>query len=148
MCLSRKAFTESSTEPKPMAASRIPTISICAIATAASKLAAYNIVRRAWTRARIHPALGLRGQRKLFRALGIQPYLGRFFHGADEHGPNSAPYMVLSYAYWHTHFKDDRGVVGRVVRLNKHPFTILGVAPQEFQGTLLFFHSRFLACRS
>ena len=42
----------------------------------------------------------------------IQPYLGRFFHDADEHGPNSAPYLVLTYAYWHSHFQDDRGVVG------------------------------------
>ncbi|MGA2166847.1 MAG: ABC transporter permease [Terracidiphilus sp.] len=74
-----------------------------------------------------------------FDALDIQPYLGRFFHGADEHGPNSAPYLVLSYAYWHSHFQDDRGVVGRVVQVNKHPFTILGVAPPEFRGTLLFF---------
>ena len=74
-----------------------------------------------------------------FDALGIQPYLGRFFHLSDEHGPNSAPYIVLAYAYWHSHFQDDRGVVGRVIQLNKHPFTILGVAPPEFQGTLLFF---------
>jgi len=72
-----------------------------------------------------------------FDALGIHPYLGRFFHAADEHGPNSAPYIVLTYAYWHSHFQDDRGVVGRVVQLNKHPFTILGVAPLEFRGTLL-----------
>src|SRR5580700_10507045 len=68
-----------------------------------------------------------------FDALEIQPYLGRFFHGADEHGSNSAPYIVLTYAYWHAHFQDDRGVVGRVVQLNKHPFTILGVAPPEFR---------------
>jgi predicted permease len=73
-----------------------------------------------------------------FDALGIHPYLGRFFHGADEHGSNSAPYIVLTYAYWHAHFQDDRGVVGRVVQLNKHPFTILGVAPPEFRGTLVF----------
>ena len=73
-----------------------------------------------------------------FDALGIQPYLGRFFHGSDEHGSNSAPYIVLTYAFWHSHFQDDRGVVGRVVQLNKHPFTILGVAPPEFRGTLVF----------
>ena len=76
-----------------------------------------------------------------FDVLRIQPYLGRFFHASDEHGPNSAPYVVLSYAYWHSHFQDDRTVVGRVVRLNKHPFTILGVAPPGFQGTILFFAS-------
>ncbi|MGB6691902.1 MAG: ABC transporter permease [Terracidiphilus sp.] len=74
-----------------------------------------------------------------FDVLGIQPYLGRFFHLADEHGPNSAPYLVISYAYWHSHFQDDRGVVGRVVLVNKHPYTILGVAPPGFRGTLLFF---------
>jgi predicted permease len=74
-----------------------------------------------------------------FDALGIQPFLGRFFHAADEHGPGSAPYIVISYAYWHSHFRDDPGIVGRVVQVNKHPFTILGVAPREFRGTLLFF---------
>src|SRR5271163_4055692 len=80
-----------------------------------------------------------------FDALGIQPYLGRFFHAADEHGPDSAPYLVLSYDYWHTHFQDDRTVVGRVVGVNKHPFTILGVAPPAFEGTLLFFFPDFWA---
>src|SRR5262249_23030980 len=74
-----------------------------------------------------------------FDALGIQPYLGRFFHGSDEHGANSAPYIVLSHAYWRIHFQEDRGVVGRVVQMNKHPFTIIGVAPPEFHGTLVFF---------
>src|SRR5499427_1929059 len=76
-----------------------------------------------------------------FDVLQIHPYLGRLFHDSDEHGPNSAPFVVLSYAYWHSHFQDDRGVVGRVVRLNRHPFTILGVAPPGFQGTVLFFAS-------
>jgi MacB-like periplasmic core domain len=78
-----------------------------------------------------------------FDAMDVQPFLGRFFHVADEHGPNSAPYLVLSYAYWHSHFQDDRGIVGRVVQVNKHPFTILGVAPREFNGTLLFFFPDF-----
>ena len=75
-----------------------------------------------------------------FDALHLQPYLGRVFHGADEHGPNSAPYIVLTYAYWHSYFHGDRGVVGRVVRLNKHPFTIIGVTQQGFHGTMSFFH--------
>ena len=74
-----------------------------------------------------------------FDALGIQPCLGRFFHASDEKGMNSAPYVVLSYAYWHTHFLGDRSVVGRKVDINKHPFTIIGVAPPAFRGTELFF---------
>lgn len=80
-----------------------------------------------------------------FDALHIQPYLGRFFHSADEHGPNSAPYIVLTYVYWQAQFQGDRNVVGRVVQLNKHPFTILGVAPPEFRGTLLFVFPGFWA---
>lgn len=78
-----------------------------------------------------------------FDVLGVQPFLGRFFHGSDEHGPNSAPYIVLSHAFWHSRFQDDRGVVGRVVRVNKHPFTIIGVAPPGFHGTILFFNPDF-----
>jgi predicted permease len=80
-----------------------------------------------------------------FDVLGIQPYLGRFFHASDEHGPNSAPYIVLSYDYWKSHFAEDRGVVGRVVRLNKFDFTILGVAPEGFHGTELFYAPDFWA---
>jgi predicted permease len=74
-----------------------------------------------------------------FDSLGIQPYLGRFLHSADEHGKNSVPYVVLSYAYWHSHFNHDPAVVGRVVQINKHPYTILGVGPADFRGTELFF---------
>jgi hypothetical protein len=47
--------------------------------------------------------------------------------------------VVLSYAYWHGHFYDDAGVVGRTVEINKHPLTIVGVAPPAFRGTELFF---------
>jgi predicted permease len=78
-----------------------------------------------------------------FDVLRLQPFLGRFFHASDEHGPNSAPYIVLSYSFWHTHFNDDRKVVGRVVQVNKQPFTILGVAPPGFNGTLVFFNPGF-----
>jgi predicted permease len=80
-----------------------------------------------------------------FDALGIQPYLGRFFHAADEKGINSAPYVVLSYAYWNGYFHADSGVVGHTIAINKHPFTIIGVAPPAFRGTELFFAPAFWA---
>src|SRR5437764_8399168 len=73
-----------------------------------------------------------------FDVLRIQPHLGRFFHSADEHGPNSAPYIVLSYAFWQNRFSGDPNALGRVVRINKHPFTVIGVAPPDFHGTLFF----------
>ena len=74
-----------------------------------------------------------------FDALGIQPYLGRFLHASEEHGPNSVPEIVLSYALWHSHFNGDPAAVGRTVQINKHPYTIIGVAPPDFRGTELFF---------
>jgi predicted permease len=78
-----------------------------------------------------------------FDVVGIQPYLGRFFHLSDQRGPNRAPAIVLGYAFWHTHFQDDRTVVGRTVLVNKHPFTIVGVAPPDFNGTTIFFSPAF-----
>jgi len=78
-----------------------------------------------------------------FDVMGVQPYLGRLIHESDEHGPNSAPYIVLSHAYWRNHFAGDRSAVGRVVQVNKHPFTIVGVAPPDFHGTLVFFNPDF-----
>ncbi|MGC2639688.1 MAG: ABC transporter permease [Acidobacteriaceae bacterium] len=86
---------------------------------------------------------GLETTGNYFDVLGIHPWLGRFFHAADEHGPNSAPYLVLGYAYWHAQFQGDPGVVGRVVQINQHPFTIIGVAPPAFRGTLVIYSPNF-----
>jgi MacB-like periplasmic core domain len=78
-----------------------------------------------------------------FDVLNLHPYLGRFFHFSDEHGAGSAPYIVLSYAYWHGHFQHDPGVVGRRVEVNKRPYTVIGVAPQHFTGTFLLLSPDF-----
>src|ERR1035441_6414755 len=73
-----------------------------------------------------------------FDLLGVQPEVGRFFHATDEHGPDSAPFVVLSDALWRSAFHADRGVVGTTVELDKHPFTVVGVAPARFHGTERF----------
>jgi predicted permease len=107
-------------------------------------LAAYNISQVALDTGKNPSTVwGYETSGNYFDALGVQPYLGRLFHGSDERGPNSAPYVVLGYAYWHSQFEGDPNIVGREVRLNKHPFTVVGVAPPEFHGTLLFFTPNF-----
>jgi predicted permease len=88
-------------------------------------------------------AWGEEASGNFFDALEIKPYFGRVFHASDEHGPNSAPFLVLTYSYWQNHFKGDRGAVGKTILLNSHPFTIIGVAPPGFVGTLPAFASDF-----
>jgi predicted permease len=73
-----------------------------------------------------------------FDMLGIQPAEGRFFHATDEHGPQSAPYIVLSNNFWRSRFASDPAIVGTTVHINKHPFTVIGVAPVTFHGTEMF----------
>src|SRR6266568_9166715 len=73
-----------------------------------------------------------------FDLLGVQPEVGRFFHEPDVHGPNSAPYMVLSDSLWRSAFNADPGVIGTTVRLGKDAFTVIGVAPSRFHGTERF----------
>src|SRR5215471_1439263 len=73
-----------------------------------------------------------------FDMLGVQPISGRVFHASDEHGPNSAPYIVLSYDFWRSRFNTDARIVGATVNINRNPFTVIGVAPRGFHGTDLF----------
>src|SRR2546430_3945821 len=73
-----------------------------------------------------------------FDLLGVRPEVGRFIQAADEHGPNSAPYVVLSDSLWRRAFNADPGVVGTTVQLNKQQFTVIGVAPARFHGTEQF----------
>src|SRR5947207_6864456 len=70
-----------------------------------------------------------------FDLLGVQPQLGRLIHAEDEHGPNSAPYIVLSDSLWRSVFNADPRVLGTTVTLGKDPFTVIGVAPAGFHGT-------------
>jgi predicted permease len=97
----------------------------------------YSSARLSWHDAvlRVH---GDEVSGNYFDVLGVQPEVGRFFHAADEHGPGSAPYVVLSNVLWRNAFHADRGVVGTTVELNKHPFTVVGVAPAQFHGAERF----------
>ena len=104
-----------------------------------SGLAAYDLQRGGVSiAASIHQSWFSEVSENYFDVLRVNPALGRFFHPADAHGPDSSPYVVLSYTYWQRYFNGNAQVVGRVIELNKHPFTVLGVAPASFRGTELF----------
>src|SRR5262249_3950134 len=74
-----------------------------------------------------------------FDVLGVRPALGRFFHPEDDLHKGSSPYAVLSYSCWQGRFGADPGIVGKTIRINRQPFTVLGVAPDSFHGTELFY---------
>lgn len=73
-----------------------------------------------------------------FDLMGVQPQVGRLIQAEDDHGPNSAPYIVLSDRLWRSTFNADPGVVGTTVWLYKDQFTVIGVAPPQFHGTERF----------
>lgn len=65
------------------------------------------------------------------RVLGVRPLLGRDFT-PDDDLPNSRPVAVLSYGLWRSRFAHDPEVIGRTVRINARPTTIIGVMPRGF----------------
>jgi putative ABC transport system permease protein len=71
-----------------------------------------------------------------FGGLGIRPALGRLLGPEDDVAPGAHPVVVLGWNYWQSAFSGDRGVVGRTIDLSGRPYTIIGVAPREFPGTL------------
>ncbi len=73
-----------------------------------------------------------------FDLLGVQPEVGRFIEVSDDHGPKSAPYLVLSDSLWRSAFNADPAIVGTTVLLDKDPFTVIGVTPAQFHGTEQF----------
>jgi predicted permease len=70
-----------------------------------------------------------------FQFLGMQPQAGRFFDSnADNRAYGAHDEIVLSDGLWRDRFAADPAVVGRTVSINRHAFTVIGVAPKEFFG--------------
>ncbi|MCC6233597.1 MAG: ABC transporter permease, partial [Verrucomicrobiales bacterium] len=70
-----------------------------------------------------------------FSLLGVEAALGRTFAADEGREIDSAPVLVLSHGLWQRSFGADPRVIGRVVSVNGHSFTIIGIAPREFTGT-------------
>src|SRR4029077_14704126 len=70
-----------------------------------------------------------------FDALGVNAVLGRGFLPAEDQTPWVHSVNVISYRLWQSHFAGDSSVIGRTISINRHPYSIVGVAPPVFQGT-------------
>lgn len=67
----------------------------------------------------------------LMRVLGMKPMLGRDFAAEDDR-PGARQVVILGYALWTSRFNQDPDVIGRVIRLNARPSTVIGVMPEGF----------------
>jgi predicted permease len=74
-----------------------------------------------------------------FDVLGVQPALGRCFKQNDDLHAGASPYAVLSYSAWQSRFGSDPAVIGKTIRLNRVPYSVIGVAPPGFHGTEVFY---------
>jgi putative ABC transport system permease protein len=69
-----------------------------------------------------------------FNVLGLTPAAGRLLGPEDDRVPGGHPVVVLGHLFWKSRFGGDPGAVGRSIRINGHPMTVVGVAPAGFHG--------------
>jgi predicted permease len=70
-----------------------------------------------------------------FDLLGLHPQLGRFLTVSDDQQRGAHPVLVISDRLWKSRFGRDPNILGQTVKVNGFPFTIIGVAPENFVGT-------------
>src|SRR5208282_6664185 len=78
-----------------------------------------------------------------FSVLGIEAVRGRTFAGDEGWVEEKDPLIVLGYKFWQRRFGADAGVIGRKVQVNGQPFTIIGVAPENYHGAYFFLEPDF-----
>ncbi|MDQ2712427.1 MAG: ABC transporter permease [Acidobacteriota bacterium] len=69
-----------------------------------------------------------------FQVLGVKPAIGRAFTATDDKVKDGEPYAVLSYEFWQRRFGGDLSVLNRVIDIDGHPMTIVGVMQRGFAG--------------
>lgn len=72
-----------------------------------------------------------------FAVLGLEPAAGRLFSDNDDTAENANPVVVLGYGYWQHKFALSPSIIGKDIRLNGYPFTVVGVAPAGFDGDVV-----------
>jgi predicted permease len=70
-----------------------------------------------------------------FEVVGIKPFLGRLLERSDDDHPGASEAAVLSYPAWKSDFGADPHIIGTKIRIDKLPYTIVGVTPEGFYGT-------------
>src|SRR6185503_2059660 len=77
---------------------------------------------------------GVLASSNLFAVMGVEPTIGRAFTAEEDQVPGRDAVVVLGRTMWEQEFGSDQGVLGRSIRINGQPFTVIGVAPPGFTG--------------
>lgn len=72
-----------------------------------------------------------------FSALGLRPAAGRFIQPDEAEVAGAQPVVVISHDYWQTRYSGNPNVVGQTLQVNDNRLTIIGVTPENFQGTIM-----------
>ncbi len=72
-----------------------------------------------------------------FPVLGLQPALGRLLAPADDATIGANLVVVLSHAFWTSRLASDPAIINKSIKVNGNPMTVIGVAPEGFDGTTL-----------
>jgi predicted permease len=72
-----------------------------------------------------------------FTVLGVRPAAGRLFSDFDDTAENANPVVVLGYGYWQRQYALSPSIIGKDIRLNGYPFTVVGAAPAGFDGDVV-----------
>ena len=109
-----------------LAAFRYITVGFAADATATPKL-----------------KIGMLVSENLFPLMRVEPTIGRSFHADENRVPGRDAVVVLGRTMWEQEFGSNPGVLGRTVRVNGVPMTVIGIAPPEFTGMNQYVRSDF-----
>jgi len=77
-----------------------------------------------------------------FELMGITPHMGRLIGEDDDRVPGGHSVVVLGHGFWRDRFAGDESIIGEALTLNGRPYTIIGIAPPEFNGLVHVFDAQ------
>ena len=78
-----------------------------------------------------------------FDVMNVKPLLGRGFSAEENRSPNANPVVVIGNQLWQRRFNSDQGILGKTIFLNGQPFSVIGVMPESFLGSMFFMRHSF-----
>ncbi len=127
----------------PITSSYPDYLSISESATTVSGIAGHSMLGASMTsNGRAEMVYGEFITGNFFELLGITPQMERLIGPDDDRVPGGHPVVVLGHGFWHDRFAGDKSIIGEALTLNGRPYTVIGIAPPEFNGLVHVFDAQ------